>query len=183
MRALRLASALLILSAIMVLAFGEADQNSQPMAQVTAAPGPAPLTPPAAPGQPASFATIGALPALAPAPGTFRAALATPQPTPRVFRCTCSAPGDWTQWAGSVTAPSYVLARQSASGQCANFKINENAPSPYIPQVAGPLTQRPTLYNGTAFTARSQIATTVGGSPVTAERGQVAASCSRCACN
>ena len=183
MRAIRLASALVILSAIVVLALGEFRAGSRLMAQVSAQPGPAPLTPPAAPGQPASFATIGALPALAPAPGTFRAALATPQVTPRVFRCTCSAPGTWTKWAGSVTAPSYILARESASGQCANYNINSNAPSPYIPQAANPLSQRPTLYNGTAFTSRSQIATSVGGSPVSASRSQIAGQCSRCACN
>jgi hypothetical protein len=183
MRAIRLTSALLILSATVVLALGELTASSRLMAQVSAQPGPAPLTPPAAPGQPASFATIGALPALAPAPGTFRAALATPQPTPRVFRCTCSSPGTWTQWAGSVTAPSYILARESASGQCANFNINSNAPSPYIAQAASPFAQRPTLYNGTAFTARSQIATSVGGSAVSASRAQIAAQCSQCACN
>ncbi len=115
MRAIRITIALLILSPIFLLAISESRLSVRVLAQVTTLPGPAPLTPPAAPGQPNSFATIGALPSLAPAPGTFRAAIASVQPTPRIFRCTCSAPGYWTEWAGTVAAPSYSRRRNRAS--------------------------------------------------------------------
>ena len=133
MRAVRLVIAVLIVSPILMLALSESRLSRQPFAQVTAAPGPVPLTAPVAPGQPQAFSTIGALPALAPAPGILSAAAASVAPTPRAFRCTCSAPGIWTEWAGVVSSSSYVLASQSASTQCANYILNENAPSAYIP--------------------------------------------------
>ena len=52
MRAVRLTIVLLIVSPIFMLALSESRLARQPFAQVTAAPGPVPLTPPAAPGQP-----------------------------------------------------------------------------------------------------------------------------------
>ena len=186
MRAVRITIVLLIVSTIFILALGDSRLSRQPFAQVTAAPGPVPLTAPAAPGQPQAFSTIGALPALAPAPGTTLAAAPTALPTPRVFRCTCSAPGTWTEWAGSVSSSSYILARQSARGQCANYLLNANAPSPFISQTGGGFSaQRPQIYNGTAFTQRAQISTSVGQT-VTQQRSQVTgltSQCSQCACN
>ena len=77
MRAVRLVIAVLIVSPILMLALSESRFSRQPFAQVTAAPGPVPLTAPVAPGQPQAFSTIGALPALAPAPGTSPAAVAS----------------------------------------------------------------------------------------------------------
>ncbi len=184
MRAIRRAIALLILSPIFLLAISESSLGVRVLAQVTGQPGRAPLTPPAAPGQPASFATIGALPRLAPAPGTFGAlARAAIQPTPRAFRCTCAAPGYWTQWAGEVVAPSYILAKQAASGQCINFNVNSGAPSPYI----APPTQfaRPGLQNGTAFNnSHAFINSNVAANqPVNVFKGTVAGECTQCACN
>ena len=73
MRAVRLIFAVLIVSPILVLALSESRLSRQPFAQVTAAPGPVTLTAPVAPGQPQAFSTIGALPALAAAPGTVPA--------------------------------------------------------------------------------------------------------------
>jgi hypothetical protein len=186
MRSVRLAIAVLIVSPILMLALSESRLSRQPFAQVTAAPGPVPLTPPSAPGQPASFATIGALPSLAPAPGTVPLVGATVVPTPRAFRCTCSAPGNWTQWAGVVSSSSYVLASQSARGQCASYILNANAPSAYIAQegsTAGQ--QRPTIYNGTAFTQRAQVSTSVGQSFLQqrSSESDLTNSCTRCACN
>ncbi len=187
MRAVRLVIAILIVSPILMLALSESRLSRQPFAQITAAPGPAPLTAPVAPGQPQPFSTIGALPALAPAPGTTPLAAASAAPTPRAFRCTCSAPGVWTEWAGIVSSSSYVLASQSARTQCANYILNANAPSPYIAQEASTLNQqRPTIYNGTAFTQRAQVATSVGQSFLQ-QRSTVALEqnnqCTRCACN
>ena len=186
MRAVRLVIAVLIVSPILVLALSEPRLSRQPFAQVTAAPGPVPLTAPAAPGQPRAFSTIGALPALAAAPGTLPAGVASAVPTPRAFRCTCSAPGSGTQWAGVVSSSSYVLASQSARGQCANYLLNANAPSPYIPAQGSTLTQqRPTLFNGTAFSQRAQVSTSVGQSFLLqrSRTTQLTTQCSRCACN
>jgi len=186
MRAVRLVIAVLIVSPILMLALSESRLSRQPFAQITAAPGPVVLTAPVAPGQPQPFATIGALPALAAAPGTSPGAVATAAPTPRAFRCTCSAPGTWTEWAGVVSSSSYVLARQSARGQCASYLLNANAPSAYIPPEGSTLSQqRPTIYNGTAFTQHAQVATSVGQSFLL-QRSQttpLTTECTQCACN
>jgi hypothetical protein len=162
----------------------------QPFAQITAAPGPSPVTAPVAPGQPQAFSTaIGALPALAPAPGTGLAA-ASAASTPRAFRCTCNAPGTYTQWAGLVSSTSYVLASQAARSQCASYLFNAHAPSPYITSDAQTLAEQQqspvTIYNGTAFTQRSQISLGGVGSNVLAPRADViplTTQCTRCACN
>jgi len=186
MRGIRLLAVVLILSPIMMLALSESKFARQPFAQVTAAPGPAPLTAPVAPGQPQSFSTIGALPALAPAPGTLPLAAASAVATPRAFRCTCGTPGIWTEWAGIVSSSSYVLASQSARGQCANYLLNANAPSPFIAQNGSTLNQqRPTIYNGTAFTQRAQVSTSVGQSALLQRSSEstLTSRCTRCACN
>jgi hypothetical protein len=184
MRGLRLAITVIIISPILLLALTDSRLSRQPCAQVTAAPGPVPLTAPVAPGQPQAFSTIGALPSLAAAPGI--PALASAAPTPRSFRCSCTSPGTWTEWVGVVSSSSYFLADQSAKTQCANYIINANAPSPYItPQGSTTTQQRPQIYNGEAFTTRSQIATSVGQSYLS-QRSQEAllqTQCTQCACN
>jgi hypothetical protein len=186
MRALRLVIAVLVVSPILILAFTDSKFARQPCAQVTAAPGPVTLTAPVAPGQPQAFSTIGALPSLAPAPGTVPLGVASVAPTPRAFRCTCSTPGTWTEWAGVVSSSSYFLASQSAKSQCANYILNENPPSAYIPPESTTQNQqRPTIYNGEAFTQRAQVATSVGQSflePRSQEAIQ-STQCTQCACN
>ena len=186
MRAVRLVIAVLIVSPILILAFTDSKFTRQPCAQVTAAPGPVTLTAPVAPGQPQAFSTIGALPALAPAPGTVPLGAASVAPTPRAFRCTCSTAGTWTEWAGVVSSSSYFLARQTAQSQCASYILNENPPSAYIPPETTNLNQqRPTIYNGEAFTQRAQVATSVGESflePRSKEAIQ-STQCTQCACN
>jgi hypothetical protein len=175
-----------MVSPFLILALSDSKLARQPFAQVTAAPGPVVVPAPFAPGAPQAFSTIGALPSLAAAPGFTPAAVASIVPTPRAFRCTCGAPGTWTEWAGVVSSSSYVLASQSARGQCANYLLNANAPSSFIPQTGTTLNQqRPTIYNGTAFTQRAQINTSVGQS-FTQQRSsvtQLTTECTRCACN
>lgn len=191
MRAVRLVIAVLIVSPILMLALSESRLARQPFAQITAAPGPVPLTAPVAPGQPQPFATIGALPALAAAPGTSPLAVATAAPTPRAFRCTCSAPGSGTQWAGVVSSSSYFLARRSASGQCAAYLSNYNPGSAYmVPEGSSPNAGKPTIYNGTAFTQRAQTSAPMGGiRPNLTTESQLTTSCisncicTQCACN
>ena len=183
---LRLAITVLIVSPFLILALSDSKLARQPFAQVTAAPGPVVVPAPFAPGAPQAFSTIGALPSLAAAPGFTPFAAASVVATPRAFRCTCGAPGTWTEWAGIVSSSSFVLASQSARGQCANFLLNENAPSPFIAQNGSTLNQqRPTIYNGTAFTQRAQISSAVGQSGLR-QRSSVTAlttECTRCACN
>ncbi len=190
MRAVRLVIAVLIVSPILMLALSESRFARQPFAQITAAPGPVPLTAPVAPGQPQPFATIGALPSLAAAPGTLPAAVASAAPTPRAFRCTCSAPGTWTQWAGVVSSSSYFLASQSAREQCASYLSNYNPGSAYMVPEGSAVLGKPTIYNGTAFTQRAQASTAVGGvRPSLQQEAQVTTQCTtncictRCACN
>ena len=188
MRVVRFAIVILILPAIFVLAIGESRLARQPFAQITAAPGPAPLTAPVAPGQPQSFSTIGALPALAPAPGTQLVGVPTTQATPRAFRCTCSGPGAWTQWAGVVASSNYILARQAARGQCTIYQVNQGAKSPYLtPESGGIGTLRPSLQNGSAFTSRAQQATSLTqitqGQLNQTLLEQSHGECSNCACN
>jgi hypothetical protein len=186
MRAVRLGIVVLILSPLIMLALSEPKIARQPFAQVTAAPGPVPLTAPVAPGQPQPFSTIGALPSLAAAPG-FTPAAASVAPTPRAFRCTCGAPGTWTEWVGVVPSSSYVLASQAARTQCASYLLNANAPSALIAQEASTTLnqQRPTIYDGTAFTQRSQVTTSVGQSGLQQRSTELPLTnqCSRCACN
>jgi len=186
MRAVRLVVAVLIVSPILMLALSESRLARQPFAQVTAAPGPVTLTAPVAPGQPQAFSTIGALPSLAAAPGTLPVGVPTVLPTPRAFRCSCSTPGTWTEWVGVISSSSYYLASQAAKTQCADYLINENAPSPYIAQEASTLNQqRPTIYNGEAFTQRSQVATSVGQSFLQqrSTEAELQTQCTQCACN
>jgi hypothetical protein len=154
MRAVRLVIAVLIVSPILMLALSESRFARQPFAQITAAPGPVPLTAPVAPGQPQPFSTIGALPGLAPAPGTTPAAVASAAASPRAFRCTCSAPGRGTEWAGVVASSSYFLASQSARGQCLSYLSNYNPGSAYLTPEGSAASGKPTIYNSTAFTQR-----------------------------
>jgi len=190
MRAFRFVIAILIVSPLLMLAMSESKFAGQPFAQITAAPGPSPVTAPVAPGQPQAFSTaIGALPALAPAPGTGLA-VASAAATPRAFRCTCNAPGTYTQWAGVVSSSSYVLASQTARTQCASYLFNAHAPSPLITsdaQTVAEQQQQPlTIYNGTAFTQRSQVALGGVGANVLVPRSDVVpltTQCTRCACN
>ena len=190
MRAVRLVIAVLIVSPILMLALSESRLSRQPFAQITAAPGPVPLTAPVGPGQPQPFATIGALPALAAAPGTSPAAVASAAATPRAFRCTCSAPGTGTEWAGLVSSSSYFLAGRSARAQCATYLSNYNPGSAYMVPEGSAVLGKPTAYNGTAFTQRAQVSTTASGirpslqqieeQPIGCTTNCI---CTRCACN
>ena len=186
MRAVRLAGAVLIVSPILMRALSESRLARQPFAQVTAAPGPVTLTAPVAPGQPQAFSTIGALPSLAAAPGTLPVGVPTVLPTPRAFRCSCSTPGTWTEWVGVISSSSYYLASQAAKTQCADYIINANAPSPYIAQEGSTANQqRPSIYNGEAFTQRSEVATSVGQSFLQqrSTEAELQTQCTQCACN
>jgi hypothetical protein len=185
MRGFRLLLVVLILSPIIVLALSESKLTRQPFAQVTAAPGPVVVPAPFAPGAPQAFSTIGALPSLAAAPGFTPRLAASVAPTPRVFRCTCGAPGTWTEWAGLVASSNFLLASQAARGQCATL-LNQNAPSPYIvPEGTTASSAHQQIYNGTAFTQRAQVSTSVGQNVVLPRSSvtQLTTECSRCACN
>jgi hypothetical protein len=128
--------AALILSPILVLIMAESRYAPVAFGQIGGTPPApaAPIAPPPAPGAPAALPSVGALPRLAPAPGTERAArAASPLPTPRLFACSCAGPGFPVGWVGKVPAPSYILARQQATRACVSYNLNANANSPYIP--------------------------------------------------
>jgi hypothetical protein len=182
-----LAITVLIVSPFLILALSDSKLARQPFAQVTAAPGPVVVPAPFAPGAPQAFSTIGALPSLAAAPGfTPFAAAASVAPTPRVFRCTCGAPGTWTEWAGVVSSSNFLLASQAARSVCATFLLNQNAQSPdLVPEGTTPTNQHFQIYNGTAFTQRAQVSTSVGQNVILPRSSvtQLTTECSRCACN
>ncbi|MGH7813607.1 MAG: hypothetical protein ACREQI_06345 [Candidatus Binataceae bacterium] len=185
MVATRIKSALVAAAAAAVFAIVAAVAGASRLYAQVAAPTPIPMTAPAAPGQPHSFSTIGALPALAPAPGTQALAAPAAQATPRMFRCSCWGPGFPTSWVGTVAAQSYILARNAATGQCAGYRIKANARSPYIPPApANSFGGGATTFNGTAFNGRGQITSSaIVTAPVQAAQGQAAGQCSQCACN
>ena len=186
MRGFRLLLVVLILSPIIMLALSESKLTRQPFAQVTAAPGPVPLTAPVAPGQPLRSRRSERCPLSRRHRVSRRLVAASVAPTPRAFRCTCGAPGTWTEWAGLVSSSNYVLASQSARGQCANYLLNANAPSPYIvPEGTTASNAHQQIYNGTAFTQRAQVATSVGQNVVLPRSSvtQLSTECTRCACN
>ena len=159
MRAVRLVIAVLIVSPILMLAFSESRFSRQPFAQVTAAPGPVPLTAPVAPGQPQAFSTIGALPALAPAPGTSRSERRAPRRRRAHFDAPVRRREPGPSGPASSRRPAIFLRGQSASGQCASYLLNANAPSAYIApegSTAEPATADDLQWQ--AFTQRAQVA-------------------------
>jgi hypothetical protein len=187
MRALRLAVLLLISVSFFLLVMGESRDSERALAQTAVTP--VTIVPPAAPGQPAAFPTIGALPSLLPGPGTLSSIVATPLSTPRVFRCTCNGPGYPTEWAGPITAANYLLADNSASVACTNYKFNANAPSPFIAQRSSSITPtEPSLstgsaLNSSAFIGNSTLGSAINTNPIGFTHYQISIECSRCACN
>jgi hypothetical protein len=186
MRALRLAVLLFISVPIFILVLGESRKTPQLFAQTVVTP--AALVPPAAPGQPASFPTIGALPSLLPAPGSFASVLATPLATPRVFRCTCGGAPFRTSWAGTVPASSYFLANQAASNACISYKTNANAPSPFIGQrttgfSSAPVQAATNAFNNAALLGNSLTDSAITINPLGNARFAIEQQCARCACD
>ena len=187
MRAVRITFALLIVSTIVMLALSDSRFSPQPFAQVTAAPGPVPLTAPAAPGQPRAFSTIGALPALAPAPGT-----GSPPRRPRCrrresFDAPARHPATWTEWAGSrllVELHSRAPVRARAVRQLL-AELEPAVARTYRRRETASRAQQPQIYNGTAFTQRAQVQTSVDKTCSSSARAYRSSSgqCARCACN
>jgi hypothetical protein len=152
---------------------------------------------PAAPGQPQPLPTVGALHALAPAPGSSTVAVATPAATSRVFVCSCSGYGYPVQWIGQVSSSSPLLASQAASGQCTSYKIGANATSPFIPKgsltqpavtgsvLAGPPGQVGTL-QGTAHGSNVGTVAGITGAAqplMNLEEAHISQACANCACD
>ncbi len=117
MRAVRLlVITVLIVSPILILALSDSKLARQPFAQVTAAPGPVSCLHPSLPVSRKRSRPSERCPRSQRRPVHRPLAAASVAPTPRAFRCTCGAPGTWTEWAGVVSSSSYVLASQSARG-------------------------------------------------------------------
>ena len=77
-----------------------------------------------------------------------------------------------------------LLAKQAATGQCVNFNVNSNAPSPYMPppgsRTIAPLTSP--FSSGHAIIA-SGAGPGNTSQPVSAYKSSVAGQCTQCACN
>lgn len=156
MRASRVSAAAIILTSFFLLALRESRYAAPAFGQATGVTVPSvpSVTLPAAPGQPQPFATIGALPALLPAPGpkTF----ATPTPAQQAFRCACSGRGSATAWVGLVAASNLLIAEQNATNSCTAYLVAANAESPgIVPPSAtfNPGTQATTRFPGGLLSA------------------------------
>jgi hypothetical protein len=191
MRVFRFSIAVLMVTEILVLAMPESRYSGPAFGQVVIG-GPAtpvPLFPPPPPGQPQALSTIGAIPQLAPAPGSTNVIAASALPTPREFRCTCTGPGFPTAWAGRIAASSYILARKTASGQCASFKLNGNALSPFIPPAnTNPFQPAQAAPVGSLYAfPPGQVTAPLVQFPnqplANNQRMQISAQCQNCACN
>jgi hypothetical protein len=195
MHATRVWIAAVMLTSFFLLAVEESRYATPAFGQAVApAAGPAApsVTLPAAPGQPQSFATIGALPQLAPAPGPRRAK-ATPTPSTQVFRCACNGPGTPTSWMGQVQAANMLIAEQNAPNTCTAFLTTQNAASPQIvPPSAtfNPGTQAVNRIPGTLLSAPPgsllpyQSPQVLNRPALSSIRQQILASeCQRCSCN
>jgi len=184
--------ATVLLTSLFLLTVRESTQPATVVGQVAGA-SPA-ITLPAAPGQPHSFATIGALPQLAPAPGPALSGVPSPTPANQVFRCACNGPGYPTSWMGTISAANILAAEQAAPSACFSFKTSANAESPYITPPSntvvgtGTSIQLPgTLYSGPP----GSLATTVSVPPSVlqyrsssaTQQSLITSSCSRCSCD
>jgi hypothetical protein len=212
LRGSRLVISVLVMAAAMALAMSHSGRNSNAFAQaVTGAPGapqapsnvgsqqsnatvrplnnlPAAAAPPpaAAPGAPAAISSTTALPQLAPAPRVVQSA---PPAPPQTFRCSCFGVGTGTRWIGEVAAASYTQADQAAQGQCVNYLLNSNQPSPFLPPGGGGFTTRSPYPVVNPNSAPGNVVSRTGISPQTeisaaaSGRLTVASYCARCACN
>lgn len=190
MRVLKFSIAMLMFTEILVLAMPESRYSAPAFGQVVIG-GPAtpvPLTPPPPPGQPQAVSTIGAIPQLAPAPGSTNVLAASPAATPREFVCSCAGLGYPTEWVGRVASTSYILARQSAAGQCQSYKLNGHALSPYISPPASSFgSTAPAVPGGLYSFPPGQVANRIVPFPnqplSNNARQQIPAQCQNCACN
>jgi hypothetical protein len=211
MRGSRLFIAAIVLAPLMSLALSQSARHSSAFAQaVISAPGAPrapfstgatqnntgarPLTnlalPPAAPavapGAPGALSTTSALPQLAPAPRVVQSA---PPPQQQTFRCSCFGVGTGTRWIGVVPASSFTQADLAAQGQCVNYLLNSDEPSPYLPMPGSGFTTRSpfpavnpntapgNVVSRTGTTAQTEVSAAASG------RLTVASYCARCACN
>lgn len=162
-------------------------QNNTGIRSLTSLPPPAVIAPPAAaPGAPAAIGTTSALPQLAPAPIVVQSA---PPAQPQTFRCSCFGLGTGTRWIGVVSAATFTQADQAAQGQCVNYLISANEPSPYLPLRGTAFTTtspfpnvNPNIAMGSVVT-RSSITSQTQVSNATLGSLTVANYCTRCACN
>jgi len=133
---------------------------------------PAQLQPPVPPQGVPSLAVLPSPPAPTPAAAA-----------PRVFACSCFAPGLGTHWMGKVSAPGYFSARQAATGACIAY--NEREPqSPFMPPRTAGLTSIPTLQQpGVEPPDLAAAPTTSLPGTVSITTAQAARFCAQCTCD
>jgi hypothetical protein len=176
MRTLK-STALALLIAIYTMALGWPRGIALLWAQTATNPLIAPVPPPAAPAQLPAPVTTAIAPILAPVPTL---ALATPTPAARVFNCSCSGRRVGVNWMGTVTAPGYFAARQSAVGACVAYNRNRETPPPTGTARSGVTV--PVLPGADAPGAAAQLTSTLPGT-VGALTSASLQNCSNCVCD
>jgi hypothetical protein len=198
MRAAKVSVIGIILTSFFLLAVTESRYATPAFGQAAAPGAPsiaAALILPPAPGQPQPFATIGALPRLAPAPGPKLSPGAAPTPGGLTFRCSCNGPGFATSWIGQVAGTNLLNAQQIAPTTCTTYLVGANAQSPQIAPpgsilsgIVSPVAAAPgTLYSAPPGALPQTVLVppfVINHPPRSAIRDQIIAlQCQRCACN
>jgi hypothetical protein len=172
-------TAILVLVAIYTMALGWPRSIAPLWAQTATNPLIAPVPPPAAPSQLPAPVTTAIAPILAPVPTL---ALATPTPSSRLFNCSCSGRASATNWMGTVTAPGYFAARQSAVGACVAYNRNREPPPPTGTARSGTGSSVPTLPGADVPGAAAQLTSTLPGT-IGALTSASLQNCSNCVCD
>lgn len=139
----------------------------------------APVPPPAAPAQLPAPVTTAIAPILAPVPTL---ALATPTPSARSFNCSCSGRGTHTNWMGTVTAPGFFAARQSAVGECLAYNRNREPPPPTQTARGAATTSVPILPGANVPGAAAQLTSALPGTLNSSAAADLQ-NCSNCVCD
>jgi hypothetical protein len=172
-------AAILVLVAIYTFALGGPPAIAPLWAQTAFNPLIAPVPPPAAPSQlPAPVATAIA-PILAPVPTL---ALATPTPSVRSFNCSCSGRGTHTNWMGTVSAPGFFAARQSAVGACLAYNRDREPPPPSQTARSAVTTSVPTLPGANVPGAAAQLTSALPGTLNSSTAADLQ-NCANCVCD
>lgn len=141
------------------------------------------IVPPLPPPPPAQLRPVVPLPGIPPlAVVPTPAAIATPTSAARTFNCSCSGPASPTHWMGTVAAPSYFSAKQSAINACLAYN-HDKEPQPPVVNAGNQLGAVTGLIANQAAVASALSAGQQLPSTVTFFAPQQLRACSHCACD
>jgi hypothetical protein len=172
-------TAIVVLVAIYTFALSGSPAIVPLWAQTARNPLIAPVPPPAAPAQLPAPVTTAIAPILAPVPTL---ALATPTPSVRSFNCSCSGRGIHTNWMGTVSAPGFFAARQSAVGECLAYNRNREPSSPTQTARGAVSTSVPILPGANVPGAAAQLTSSLPGTLNSSTAADLQ-NCANCVCN